>query len=79
MYGELTAAEVVAEQSRRRKNQAAAGDQLEIVDINTDDKLKPSVEKKTLPPCDRLELTLQELPREMVLQIFATHGVAAQR
>ena len=49
-------------------------DEFKVVDVNTEDQFKPSVEKETFPPCDRLKITLQEFLREVVFRICKSLG-----
>ena len=71
VYRKLTTAKVVTKSSRRIKDQAATDDQfppflktflftdeLEIVDVHAEDKLKPAVVKEALPPGNGFELAL---------------------
>ena len=89
VYGELTATEVVTERGRWVQDKATVGDQvpafshacllaneLEIVDVDTEDKLESTVVEQALPAWDGLKVTLQELLGEVVFPVFATHRVA---
>ena len=89
VYRELPAAEIVTERSRWVQNKTAAcnelptlfevslfSDEFEIVNINTEDQFEPTVEKETFPARNRFEIALQELLREVVLPVFATHWAA---
>ena len=81
MYWGLSAAKAITKRSRRVENPTAANDQrptgvgaclfandLEIVDRDAEDWLKPPVEEKTLAPSDRLKPCTGERLCEMVPQ-----------
>ena len=72
MHWELSAAKIVPEWCRRIKYKAAVDDELpalfersllahkfEVVDVDAQDELEPSVEEKALPALDGLEITFQ--------------------
>ena len=89
MHWELSAAKVVPEWSRRIKDKAAVDDELptfferslsahkfEVVDVDAQNELEPSVEEEALPTLNGLKTTFQQFFCEVVFPVFATHWVA---
>ena len=89
VYWGLTAAKVITERRRWIQGRATVceqapalfhaclfADELEIVDIDTENKLESTVVEQALPAWDGLKVTLQELFGEVVPLVFATHRVA---
>jgi len=92
MHMELSAAEVVTERGRWVQNQATisyqfpsqleagrTANKLEVINIYGENEFERPMEEKAFPSGDRLKTALQELVREVVPPILATHGVAVQR
>ena len=83
MHRELSTAQVISKWCWRVKCQAAVrdqfpsffqaggfSDQLEIVDINTEDQLELSVGEQTFPSGNRLKVAFQQFLGEMILPVF---------
>ena len=83
MHRELSTAQVISKWCWRVKYQAAvrdqfpsffqAGgfpDQLEIVDINTEDQLELLVDEQAFPSRDMLKVAFQQFLGEMILPVF---------